>query len=902
MAVNKADEYRHSNPRNAFVDSTFVRGGGRVAADRAALYALADSADQLKENITEVRVLFDALYGGIKTKLLLVDRTKIGQAAGWELVTAPGSGNGGPSNVSPTFISVDITQDGPQSIPLSDPTAIGAVDVSVFEPGFPPDYRRSLVGLYSVSGNNLVFPEEANIIADSTLFYLPIFPAATGPGGGEVTKAYVDMQDTALGGRLTSVEVITNNFTSGAYFTNFGVVRYHESVQKAVEAINPLPQNNRLISVNKSGTLEVPTNGLNPVLRLETGALALNEVLVKFGANDNAQLPVRQFLLDGNYKGLMLGVLQAGTGGLVPETPTTAISGSLTNGAILHGLNFGTVAGTVNVGRESSISKATGIGTIYLLAADAQYIGTPPEGVTVVPYSLGGGDEFTEAEKLRLARLYRPVWLQDTVGEEHFFENLLAAGSLVGEGGIITLNDREFSYTGPNIVANQLDGRGNDLNGDSAARQTISGLRITNTRLSNFVVASIRLDHCVLSDFEIPAGVIVTAYDSEITLDLATIAGTLVIGPGTTTTGTPTLVGAGLVVYPPPPGLAPIYFLPGTGATATPYATLPEAVALPVGGTLVLNTVELTYNSVIAFAQRSIVGNLARLRALSGGQLVFQNNTTHLYLHIVGRTGQNLPTKIHGTTHLGGSLRGDVEVNNTVTLGAGHAANVAAITKLAGSINVEIVVEVGASLTYQSIEAGITIIDKNNLSGAPVETAATLSAINASTAKRLVEVTDTDSWYIHTGTKLKRLTTTDVALSSGGGGQGSGGGVAGEMLTDTGFNQPLGPGGWQMQADWSITDGKAINTGGEGRIYQLVQLEAGKTYRIQIEVESFSGGGIAFNFNHPETMSGVPDGYRKLVSGLNDFTVPITTTEARWFAIGGNYGAGIVLSASLTVV
>lgn len=86
MSIKRPDLYEHQNPDLAIVDSDGVRGGRRVATDRAALYALASKADQLKEQVTVVRVLSEGL------NLRLVDATQIGSAAGWE---PESSGTGG---------------------------------------------------------------------------------------------------------------------------------------------------------------------------------------------------------------------------------------------------------------------------------------------------------------------------------------------------------------------------------------------------------------------------------------------------------------------------------------------------------------------------------------------------------------------------------------------------------------------------------------------------------------------------------------------------------------------------------------------------------------------------------------------------------------------------------------
>lgn len=81
--LGQPDENKHTNDDLAFTDGDFVRGARRVVADRAALYELASKADQLKQDVTVVRVRRDAANGGNPTDLLLVDAAQIGSAAGW---------------------------------------------------------------------------------------------------------------------------------------------------------------------------------------------------------------------------------------------------------------------------------------------------------------------------------------------------------------------------------------------------------------------------------------------------------------------------------------------------------------------------------------------------------------------------------------------------------------------------------------------------------------------------------------------------------------------------------------------------------------------------------------------------------------------------------------------------
>lgn len=103
MAVKKADEYQHNNANDAFVDSNFVRGGARVVANRTELYALVVKADQLKQDVTVVRVKSDGENNGAATDLLLIDDDSIGSAAGWQVKTS-GTGAGGPSGTLGSYL------------------------------------------------------------------------------------------------------------------------------------------------------------------------------------------------------------------------------------------------------------------------------------------------------------------------------------------------------------------------------------------------------------------------------------------------------------------------------------------------------------------------------------------------------------------------------------------------------------------------------------------------------------------------------------------------------------------------------------------------------------------------------------------------------------------------------
>ena len=75
--IRRPDEYVHQNDSNAIVDELNVRGGRRVVANLAELYALSSIPDKLAEQITIVRVVNE------DKNYRLVDKNNIGNASGW---------------------------------------------------------------------------------------------------------------------------------------------------------------------------------------------------------------------------------------------------------------------------------------------------------------------------------------------------------------------------------------------------------------------------------------------------------------------------------------------------------------------------------------------------------------------------------------------------------------------------------------------------------------------------------------------------------------------------------------------------------------------------------------------------------------------------------------------------
>jgi hypothetical protein len=117
-----------------------------------------------------------------------------------------------------------------------------------------------------------------------------------------------------------------------------------------------------------------------------------------------------------------------------------------------------------------------------------------------------------------------------------------------------------------------------------------------------------------------------------------------------------------------------------------------------------------------------------------------------------------------------------------------------------------------------------------------------------------------------------------------------------ELLTDPGFDDPSA---WTTDQPqyWVVANSQATNSGGDGRLYQPVQLVAGTTYNVLIQANGIDGGGLGFIFLNTENGSG--QGYKKLASGTTSFQFTATETVTRAFAIMANYGSGNISACSL---
>jgi hypothetical protein len=182
MAVKKADEYQHNNEDNAFVDSDFLRGGRRSVADRAALYALVSKADQLKENVTIVRIRADSENGGGPTEVLLVDDANIGTSAGWEIYSSgsstPGTGGGTPASYADFIFTAET--DGAQSFSM--PAGTLGID------GQPAWYQADsqivdTLGNWDFLDGNLVVYADTDVQAGDKFFGRRYYGGAPDTGG-----------------------------------------------------------------------------------------------------------------------------------------------------------------------------------------------------------------------------------------------------------------------------------------------------------------------------------------------------------------------------------------------------------------------------------------------------------------------------------------------------------------------------------------------------------------------------------------------------------------------------------------------------------------------------------------------------------------------------------------------
>lgn len=196
MAILRPDEYKHQNPDLAFTDSDSVRGGARVVANRAALYALASKADQLKQDVTVVRIKADADNGGASTQVLLVDITKINSTAGWQLVVATPGGPSTPGTGASGFAlrRADINEhvvalptDAPQSISRFGYRPVGAA-------GTPVAYDRHL----SKTTPAATPGESDGVVFDAASTQALDFTAIVGAAGAVLSLDITDSSDGSV--------------------------------------------------------------------------------------------------------------------------------------------------------------------------------------------------------------------------------------------------------------------------------------------------------------------------------------------------------------------------------------------------------------------------------------------------------------------------------------------------------------------------------------------------------------------------------------------------------------------------------------------------------------------------------------------------------------------------------
>lgn len=168
VEVGRAGEYGHNNSAKAFVDSNFVRGGGRVVANDAGLTGLTSVSDQLKEYVSIVYHEADSKF------YLLVDSANIAtKATGWtDLATIIGGGlQNVHEDISPQLGgNLDVFYNGTtRSIVNSNngsdiqftPTGTGKVSLDglvkfkQFDPSAPPEAFEG--GMYADTDDTLYF-------------------------------------------------------------------------------------------------------------------------------------------------------------------------------------------------------------------------------------------------------------------------------------------------------------------------------------------------------------------------------------------------------------------------------------------------------------------------------------------------------------------------------------------------------------------------------------------------------------------------------------------------------------------------------------------------------------------------------------------------------------------------
>ena len=120
MAIRQPDVYEHNNPNEPFVDSNFVKGGGRVVADISDLYALSIKSAQLKQYVTKVYVI------NASATYILKDISNVGNSNGW-VQELGASTNVSKNDYSAYSVLAAVNANSPTSIALSVDSILGRI-------------------------------------------------------------------------------------------------------------------------------------------------------------------------------------------------------------------------------------------------------------------------------------------------------------------------------------------------------------------------------------------------------------------------------------------------------------------------------------------------------------------------------------------------------------------------------------------------------------------------------------------------------------------------------------------------------------------------------------------------------------------------------------------------------
>lgn len=393
MAIKRPDIYEHNNPVYAFVDSTFVRGGGRVVTNVADLYTL--PVDQLKERVTRVFVTATNTY------YTLTNIVQVANSGGW---TADSTGSG------VTSISVGTNN-------------VSGITLSASPSPIVSTGTISLSGTLSVSGSNFAAQSPAVVLAG------PISGASATPTFRGL--ALTDLPSIANNTLLGNNSGATSNISALTATTVTGMLDVFSSSAKGLAPASGGGTTNFL---RADGNWAVPpSSGM-------TNPMTLIGDIIYGSSNATPSTPAK---LAGNITTAVQFLKSVGTGTAATAPSWSTVAGTdLSGNSLASGITGSslTSVGTITTGvwqGSAIISQYGGTGQYGVSPFTAKGVVYATDGTTLAETSAGTSGQLLQSKG---GGVNNPTWTTATYPDTTTINRILYSNSNNSVSEIATAN------------------------------------------------------------------------------------------------------------------------------------------------------------------------------------------------------------------------------------------------------------------------------------------------------------------------------------------------------------------------------------------------------------------------------------------------------------------------------